>query len=203
MATTPKSSYRYPVTGSAPNIPQDIQNLATDLDSNGPEYATTGARDAANPTPATGDTCRVAGQIKVYRAGAWNTAVDSGSFPWVALGPPFAGGWSAVAAGVHMFRYRLFAGKVEFDGTMTYVGTITTAGVVIISTGISQIVNALDANAAAYTMIPCGHSVSGVATAATFLNPLTDGRLKIMTTSSITNPVISLAGCSMADVSVG
>lgn len=32
MSTTPKYGLRYPVSTAAPNVPQDIQNLATDVD---------------------------------------------------------------------------------------------------------------------------------------------------------------------------
>lgn len=202
MPSTLRAGYRYPSPGAAVNVPQDVQNLADDVSGWGPEFATTGARDTLNPTPVLGDACRVAGQIKVYRSSAWYTVVDSGNFPWTTFSS-FTAGWSAIASGVHTFRWRLFAGKVEFDGVMQYTGTITTAGVTVITVGISQIVNALDANAAAYTMIPCGSSIAGVATAAVYVNPLTDGRLKIMPSGSITNPVICLNGVSMADVSVG
>lgn len=117
--------------------------------------------------------------------------------------PSLSAGWSTVASGVAPFRWRRVLGQLQFDGTMLFTGTITTAGQLIMSPGIAQIVNALAANAGTYLMIPCGHAVSGVPTAATFIRPsAADGRLTVMTTSSITNPVVCLTGCHMDDVSV-
>lgn len=121
---------------------------------------------------------------------------------WTTI-PSLSSGWSAVASGVPTFRYRRVLGKLEFDGTMFYTGTITTAGQLIMSPGLAQIVNALAVNAGTYTFIPCGSSISGVATAAVYIRPsAADGRLTVMPSSSITNPVICLTGCHMDDVSV-
>lgn len=49
MPTTPVNALRYPASSAAPNIPQDFQNLATDLDAKVPlSVATMAARPTTN-----------------------------------------------------------------------------------------------------------------------------------------------------------
>lgn len=44
MATTTKWALRYPASSAAPNVPLDIQNLATDVDDRLPQFGTLAAR---------------------------------------------------------------------------------------------------------------------------------------------------------------
>lgn len=72
MPTTTHSALRYPASTAAPNVHQDIQNLATDLDDKVlPKFANITARNAAFTAPAQGDNCIVAGLLHVYDGAAW------------------------------------------------------------------------------------------------------------------------------------
>ena len=72
MPTTSSSSLRYPSSSAAPNVPQDMQNLATDLDRKViPSFANIAARTAAIPSPTLGQTCSVAGVLHTYDGTAW------------------------------------------------------------------------------------------------------------------------------------
>lgn len=72
MATTSSSSLRYPVASAVPNVPQDIQNLASDLDRKViPPFSTVSARDAAIPSPTQGQCCTVAGNFHTYDGSSW------------------------------------------------------------------------------------------------------------------------------------
>ena len=71
MGTTPKSNIRVPAGGDAATVATYFQNMGADLDWTGANFATTTARDLANPTPATGDACRILGNPQVYVGGAW------------------------------------------------------------------------------------------------------------------------------------
>lgn len=58
MQTSSIGSLRYPDAFDTPNIPQHIQNLATDLDVKViAKFASTGLRDAAIPSPTDGQCC--------------------------------------------------------------------------------------------------------------------------------------------------
>lgn len=60
MPNTPQANLRYPSLSDTPNVPTDIQELATDVDSLViPRYATTVARDAAITSPTEGQVCYV------------------------------------------------------------------------------------------------------------------------------------------------
>lgn len=80
--TTPVSKLRYATLGDAPNANILSQNLATDLDHVViPKYATTSARDTANPSPTDGDVCYV--NTKGYMsysssASAWGLMFSAG-----------------------------------------------------------------------------------------------------------------------------
>lgn len=72
MPTTSSSSLRYPASSDTPNIPQDLNNLATDLDKKvAPAFSTTSARNTAIPSPVTGQMCTVAGVLNVYDGSGW------------------------------------------------------------------------------------------------------------------------------------
>lgn len=67
MPTTSSSALRYPSSSASPNVPQDIQNLATDLDRKVlPQFATIAARNTAIPSPVQGQTCTVNGLVHTY-----------------------------------------------------------------------------------------------------------------------------------------
>lgn len=83
MATTPQGSLRYPTSGNSTNVPQDIQNLATDVDSKIiNRYTTTTARNSAIATPVNGQFAFAGGQVYVYSDSLWRLlpkAVAGGS----------------------------------------------------------------------------------------------------------------------------
>lgn len=86
MATTPQGSLRYPTSGNSTNVPQDIQNLATDLDSKIlNRYTTTTARDAAITSPASGQMAIAAEKPYLRVSGAWR------GLPKAAAGGIFSG----------------------------------------------------------------------------------------------------------------
>lgn len=71
MATT-SWGLRYPVSGDSPNVAQHIQNLANDVQTYTlPRFTTIAARNAAFPSPATGQACIVNGTLHVRDASAW------------------------------------------------------------------------------------------------------------------------------------
>lgn len=71
MPTTP-GGLRYPASSASPNVPADIQNLATDTDSRIiPRYATTTARDTGIPSPVDGQVVSIAGKLQLRTGGAW------------------------------------------------------------------------------------------------------------------------------------
>lgn len=132
MAATPKAGNPYPGTATAPNGPQQFQDLAIALEHVGRNYATASARDlayASPAVPATGDKCTVAGVQQVYAAGQWNTILDD-SPPWVniaALGPNFGNVINPQA--------RVFNGWVELRGIIRHASGIGTAFVQMTSSG--------------------------------------------------------------------
>lgn len=74
MATT-SSGLRYPASSAAPNVSQDIQNLASDADAKVlPAYANITARNTAIPSPTQGRACTVAGVIHTYDGSGWRWA---------------------------------------------------------------------------------------------------------------------------------
>jgi hypothetical protein len=83
MATTTQGSLRYPTSGNSTNVPQDIQNLATDVDSKiVNRYATTTARNAAITSPVNGQLAFTGGQLYLYSDSLWRLlpkAVAGGS----------------------------------------------------------------------------------------------------------------------------
>lgn len=83
MATTPQGSLRYPTSGNSTNVPQDIQNLATDLDSRiVNRYATTTARGVAISSPINGQLAFTGGQLGLYSDSLWRLlpkAVNGGN----------------------------------------------------------------------------------------------------------------------------
>jgi hypothetical protein len=200
LSTTPKAARRYPATSAAVNVPQDIQNLATDLEDIGPNYASTGARDTANPSPATGDTCRVAGVNYIYRSSAWNLVADAGQGPaWTNM--TLSSGWSAAYSGAPAPAYRLFAGKIEFKGVSTYTGAMTTAGIQL-CTAIPAVASAVPASATNHHRI----TITGMTTTGADTNSvpgftarlLTDGRIFVHPPASQTNAVVNFEGASIS-----
>lgn len=72
MPTTSSSALRYPSPTAAPNVPQDVQNLASDLDRKViPSFANITARNTGIPSPVQGQTCSVGGVLHVYDGAAW------------------------------------------------------------------------------------------------------------------------------------
>jgi len=70
MPTTSINALRYPASSAAPNVPQDIQNLASDVDNKiVPRFSTTTARDSAIPSPVAGQMAMVAGKPYLYNGG--------------------------------------------------------------------------------------------------------------------------------------
>lgn len=63
---------RYPASSAAPNVNQDIQNLATDVQSfTVPRFSTAAARNAALPSPQSGQLAVVAGSVHAYDGSGW------------------------------------------------------------------------------------------------------------------------------------
>lgn len=86
-ALTPKASLRYAELTDAANAQTLAQNLATDVDSVVvPKYASTAARDAANPTPSEGDLCYLTGTgsglhtMQRYSGAAWGRMQEAPLF---------------------------------------------------------------------------------------------------------------------------
>lgn len=74
MPTTSSSGLRYPASSDTPNIPQDMQNLATDLDKKViPPFSTTAARTTAIGSPTQGQPATVAGSLTVYDGSGWRS----------------------------------------------------------------------------------------------------------------------------------
>lgn len=74
MPSTPQSGLRYPSLSDDPNVPEDIQNLATDLDSRIiPRFTSTATRDSAITSPTEGQVCYVTGSdvLQYYSGSAW------------------------------------------------------------------------------------------------------------------------------------
>jgi hypothetical protein len=92
-SSTPNSALRYPASGDAPNVPQDMQNLASDLDAKVfPQFASASVRDSTITAPIVGQGCIVAGGLQVYRAGAWRIYSEGTTqIGAVSLGPQSAG----------------------------------------------------------------------------------------------------------------
>ncbi|NUT08186.1 MAG: hypothetical protein HOV76_32435 [Hamadaea sp.] len=83
MPTTTRG-FRYPASSAAPNVPQDIQNLASDVDSKTriPVYSTIAARNTGIPSPYAGQQALVAGALHTYDGTTWRfllTGTFSGS----------------------------------------------------------------------------------------------------------------------------
>lgn len=72
MPTTSSSALRYPDPSAAPNVAQDLQNLATDLDRKViPAFANITARNTAIPSPVQGQTCSVGGVLHIHDGAGW------------------------------------------------------------------------------------------------------------------------------------
>ncbi len=72
MQTSTRAAIRYPDSFDTPNIPQHIQNMATDLDTMViPKFASAGLRDAAIPSPTDGQHCYLTNleQFQQYNTG--------------------------------------------------------------------------------------------------------------------------------------
>jgi hypothetical protein len=127
-ANTPKAGLTYPSLSDAPNVPQNLNTLATQLDGIViPKYASASAQTAANTTPTAGDLC-FRSDLKAYQTydGAiWNT-VTQGS--WNTYTPVWSAATTAPAIGNGTItgRYTI-VGKmvtayifVQFGSTTTY-----------------------------------------------------------------------------------
>lgn len=63
---------RYPASSAAPNVAQDIQNLASDVQTYSvPRFASVSARNAGLPSPVANQVAIVAGNTHVYDGSAW------------------------------------------------------------------------------------------------------------------------------------
>lgn len=74
--TTPAQGFPVPTSGDHPDIPGDLLKLANAIEKRVMGvYATTSARDAAIPTPATGQFAYITGTnvVQVYQNGSWVT----------------------------------------------------------------------------------------------------------------------------------
>lgn len=64
--------FRYPSSSAAPNVNQDIQNLANDVQTFAlPRFASIAARNAALPSPLSNQACIVNGTLHSYDGSAW------------------------------------------------------------------------------------------------------------------------------------
>jgi len=83
VPTTSSSGLRYPASSDTPNIPQDMQNLASDLDKKVlPSFASITARNTGIPSPTQGQCCTVNGMLHRYDGTAWRwhkTGYSSGA----------------------------------------------------------------------------------------------------------------------------
>jgi hypothetical protein len=64
---------RYPAASAAPNVNQDIQNLANDVQTAVlPRFTSITNRNAGIPSPVASQACIVAGELHVYDGSKWN-----------------------------------------------------------------------------------------------------------------------------------
>lgn len=125
MPTTPNAGLRYPDLTSAPNVPLDIGNLASDADTKvNITVATISARDAL--TKASGMRVYVTADKRIY---SW----DGTQFNYAGGAPPpipsaqaitITGGWTAVS-GYTPCVYKDSSGLINFEGTITNVSDYT------------------------------------------------------------------------------
>lgn len=68
---------RYPASSAAPNVNQDIQNLASDVETTViPRFTTVAARNAAITSPVANRAAIVAGRLHIYDGSAWRFSLD-------------------------------------------------------------------------------------------------------------------------------
>lgn len=125
MPTTAINGLRKPAVSDSPNGPQQISNLADDVDKKlVAVFATTTARDAAITTPTDGMICYVTADDYYYERvnGAWVKRTNFGGFS----GTPAAG--VVPAAGRHLTT-KIIRDTVSFnssgEATVTFPGSFT------------------------------------------------------------------------------
>lgn len=86
MGTTTINGFRYPGLSDDVNVPEDIQNLATDVDKVViPKFSSTTARDAAITAPVSGQACYIDNTstglhvMQIYR-GSWRNMCEQPTF---------------------------------------------------------------------------------------------------------------------------
>lgn len=139
-SVTVSSALRYPGSGDAPNVPQDIQNLAADLDAKVcPAFASTSLRDSTIVSPAQGQRCTVVGIEYVYRATSWWLGVDSGVLAGATVQFVFnpASGVVSPSSGTATWIASVGTIAVPFWATRAYVSWVM-AGIYATTTGTSN-----------------------------------------------------------------
>lgn len=125
MPTTP-SGFRYPALADVPNVPQDLRNLAEDVD----DFLPT--RDGAAWVCTSGTRPPHAAGLRIWETDTGLQYVSSGSAwlltyrdtGWTTSGLVWGSGWSAVASGTWAsFAYRVVGQVVYLNGTVTKATT--------------------------------------------------------------------------------
>lgn len=123
MATTTYSALRYPLSTAAPNVNQDIQNLASDLDQ-------TVRRLVANPTARNGLSAKYDGmevfEQSTRRKYMWNATTSgwdyAGGAPPPIVAATIQGGWGTLS-GHGVGVYKDSSGLVHLVGAVTNTTT--------------------------------------------------------------------------------
>lgn len=132
----------------------------------------------------------VAGGDNAFAALA--TALDSG---WKAL--TAGAGWGGMAGGIPFFRVRNGRGRLEFGGGGFYGGTIPTSGIHLLGTPNPAIAEAAANWGGTYMKIGVT-LLAGTVQVGSMLQILNDGRVAVIPSASITNPVLVLEHISIS-----
>ncbi|TQF03939.1 hypothetical protein E6W39_18995 [Kitasatospora acidiphila] len=136
-ANTPKSGLTYPSLSDPPNVPQNMNTLATQLDGIViPKYASASAMTAANGTPAAGDMCYRT-DLKAYMTydgSVWTQVSNTGWQTWTptwststGLHLPSYGNATVSASYLHAWRSCFFNIYIVFGSTTNFGSGATTS----------------------------------------------------------------------------
>lgn len=136
-ANTPKSGLTYPSLSDPPNIPQNMNTLATQLDGIViPKYTSASAMTAANGTPSAGDMCYRT-DLKAYMTydgTVWTQVSNTGWQTWTptwststGLHPVSYGNASVSATYLHVWRMCFFNVFISWGSTTNFGSGATTS----------------------------------------------------------------------------
>lgn len=127
MATTPASGLPYPTTAYAPNIPSDLQALATSLDQKVVTQVATSTARTALASKYDGQLVYEQSSQRLFRWYAGGSRWEFVTGPWYTWTPTLVGnGGSAVTATTITIRavYTIMMGRLYFSASMQFSGGI-------------------------------------------------------------------------------